>query len=826
MLAGDRFEQHFRQETQMISDLRLAFRRFRFRPAHSALMILILGIGIGATTAVFSVVDQTLLRPAPFAHADRLVDVLDIDRVRGGGGNSLTPAKIVGWQGELSLFEAFEAYAPRQFDVTGDVEPERIQGLLVSTGLFDMLGINPRIGRQFVRADGAPGAERVVIVSEALWRRKLGAREDVLDTRLILNDESYRIVGVMPWRFRLTGDTESVWLPYDPQSNLGDTNVRGFFGLARLAASVPPGSEQKLADTIADRRQIEAPLPRTWGLRLDRKKVANVDKTTRTALFVILGAVAFVLLITCANTASLFLSQIVIRQREMAIRTAIGAARSRLVREVLTESLLFAACGGALGILIATWGVDAIVASAPANLTFHPTSPIEIDPRILAVTTAITVVAGIVFGLLPAIRGSRPDLDIILKATSGSGTTQHHGRFAASLIVAEVAFSLILLVGAALMLRTFANLESLEPGFEPRGLVAVGVSLPTDKYASSAARAAFLDSVRERLVAIPGVSQFAVADSVTPSGGSLHFGVPEAEGSDGSVRAESLVLPGNTVSPEYFRTLQIPLVAGRFFSAGEPAESLIISKALADRYWPDGSAVGKRLKFYSGASWRTIVGVVGNVQAWTQPSRTQLHVYDPWPIPTDTVPAGPLPRRRGYVDRVLLVRAENTAAVAAQVKTAIRSVDKSQPVERVTMVERAYADVFGRQRFVLQLMSAFGAVAATLTLVGLFGVLTEVVVRKTREIGIRVALGAQRADVIRLVLSRGLGLTLAGAALGLAGAAALTRFLQALLFEVSPVDPASFLLVTVVMIGIALVACWIPARRAMRVGPADALRIE
>jgi len=809
----------------MIPDLRLAFRRFRVRPAHSALMILILGIGIGATTAVFSVVDQTLLRPAPFAHADRLVDVIDIDRARGGGGNSLTPAKIVGWQSEPGLFEAFEAYAPRQFDVTGDVEPERVQGLLVSTGLFDMLGITPRIGRPFVTADGAPGAERVVVISEALWRRKFGAREDVLDARVTLNDDSYRIIGVMPRRFRLTGDTESVWLPYDPQSNLGDTTVRGFFGLARLAPSVSRGSEQQLADTIADRRQADAPLARTWGLRLERKRVASVDTTTRTALLVILGAVAFVLLITCANTASLFLSQIAIRQREMAIRTAIGAARSRLIREMVTESLLFAICGGVVGVLFATFGLDAIVRSAPANLTFHATSPIEIDRRILAVTTAMTVVAGIAFGLLPAIRGSRPDLDVVLKTTSGSGS-RYYGRFAGLLIIAEVAFSLVLLVGATLMLRTFANLESLPPGFEPRGLIAVNLSLPTDKYPSTTARAALLDSVRERIVAIPGVSQFAVADGVTPSGGSLHFGVPEIEGSDAPPRAESLILPGNTVSADYFRTMRIPLVAGRFFSPAEPADSLIISKTLADRYWPDGSAVGRRFKFYSGAPWHTIVGVVGNVDAWTQPSRTPLHVYEPWPIPTDTVAAGPTPRRRGYADRVLLVRAGNAAAVADGIKTAIWSVDKSQPVERVTMVERAYADLFGRQRFVLQLMIAFGAVAAALTLIGLFGVLTEVVVRKTREIGIRVALGAQRADVIRLVLSRGLGLTLAGAALGLAGASALTRFLQALLFDVSPVDPASFAVVTLVMIAIALVACWIPARRAMRVEPAEALRVD
>ena len=808
----------------MIRDLRLALRRFRFKPAHSLLMIVILGIGIGATTAVFSVVDQTVLRPAPFAQADRLVDVIDIDRTRGGGGNSLIPAKIVGWQSEPTLFEAFEAYAPRQFDVTGEVEPERVQGLLVSTGLFGMLGVRPRIGRAFVREDGAPGADRVVVISEALWRRKLGAREDVLDSRLSLNDDSYRIIGVMPRRFRLTSDKESLWLPYDPHSNLADTTVRGFFGLARLAASVPRGSEQQLADTMADRRQAQAPLARTWGLRLDRKKVASVDKSTRTALLVILGAVAFVLLITCANTASLFLSQVVIRQREMAIRTAIGAARGRLIREMLTESLLFALCGGALGVLIAVWGVDAVVASAPANFTFQATSPIEIDGRILAVTLGLTLLTGFVFGFLPAIRGSRPDLDVILKATSGSGT-QSYGRFAGALIVAEVAFSLILLVGAALMLRTFANLESLQPGFEPRGLIAVSLSLPTDKYPSSAARAAFLDSVRERIVALPGVSQFAVADGVPPSG-SLHFGIPEAEGSTAPPRREQLMLPGNMVSPDYFRTLQIPLVAGRFFVPAEPAESLIITKALADLYWPDGSAVGKRLKFFSQAPWRTVVGVVANVNAWTVPDRTQLHEYSPFPIPSDTIPAGAAPRRRGYVDRVLLVRAQNASAVATEIKTAIWSIDKSQPVDRVALVERAYADVFGRQRFVMELMIAFGAVATVLTLIGLFGVLSEIVVRKTREIGIRVALGAQRADVIRLVLSRGLALTLAGAALGLGGAVTLTRFLQALLFEVSPIDPASFVAVTVVMVVIALAACWIPARRAMRVGPAEALRVE
>ena len=351
------------------------------------------------------------------------------------------------------------------------------------------------------------------------------------------------------------------------------------------------------------------------------------------------------------------------------------------------------------------------------------------------------------------------------------------------------------------------------------------LSLPTDKYPSSAARASFLDSVRDRVQAIPGVSQFAVADGVPPAGGSLHFGTPEAEGSTAPAHAEQLVLPGNTVSPDYFRTLQIPLVAGRFFSPAEPADSLIITKALADRYWPDGSAVGRRFKFFSGATWKTVVGVVANVNAWDRQEHTPFHVYSPWPVPTDTVAAN-MPRRRGYAGRTLLIRAQDAAAAIPAIKAAVWSIDRNQPIDRVALVERSYADVFSRQRFVMQLMIAFGAVAVTLTLVGLFGVLSEIVVRKTREIGIRIALGAQRADVLRLVLSRGLALTFAGASLGLAGAIALTRFLRALLFEVSPVDPVSFVAVTIVMVVVGLLACWIPARRAMRVGPAAALRVE
>ncbi len=508
----------------MVQDLRLAIRRFRFRPTHTAFLILILGVGIGAATAVFSVVDQTILRPPPFAHADRLVEVLDLYRSAGARSTSLTPEKIAGWQAQHSLFEGFEGYASRQFDLTAEeMEPERVRGLVVSSGLLDMLGVQPSFGRGFAEGDGRPGSERVALISEGLWRRRFAARPDVLGTRIALSEEQHTIVGVMPRRFRLTGEGEEVWLPIDVRSHDRAAAPPRFVGIGRLAAGVDSASQQGIADTLAARLQAQTPLPAEpyWDIHLARKKVAYVAETTRTALFVLLGAVGFVLLITCANTANLFLSQIGLRQHEMAVRAAIGASRSRLFREVLTESVLIAACGGAVGMLFATWGVDGIVAAAPPDLTFNSTSPIELDTRILIVAAAMTVVTGVVFGLAPALRASRASFDWVLKSARGVGALPL-SRFSSVLVVAEVAFSLILLVGAALMIRTFGNLQAIDPGFEPGGLVAMEVSLPTDKYVGEGSRSAFFEAVRERLVATPGVADVAVAAGVF-GGGGVHY---------------------------------------------------------------------------------------------------------------------------------------------------------------------------------------------------------------------------------------------------------------------------------------------------------------
>jgi predicted permease len=809
-------------------ELQLAVRRLLARPGYTAILVLIVAVGIGAATTVFSVVDALLLRPAPFAYADRLVDVLDANRATRGGGNSLTPEKIAGWQRQPALFERFEAYAPQQFDLSGAGEPERIEGELVSIGLFSMLGVEPRFGRSFGASDGRPGSSRVVLIGEALWQRRFAGQPEAIGATLLLNEQPYTIVGVMPRRFHLQDDRESAWLPLDVDAHSGTASPGDFYGLGRLARGVTLPTAQRLADDIADRLQRETPLTRTWDLRLDRKRAADVDETTASALYVLLGAVGFVLLITCANVANLFLSRAPLRLREMAIQSALGSGRARLIRSVLAESVLIAAAGGALGMLLARWGIDGVLAAAPARLSYLTTSTIEIDGRVVAIAMALTLVTGVLIGLLPAIRVSRTDLEGTLRGTAPAARSAY--RFAPSaLVVLEVAVSIVLLIGTALMARTMVNLGSIDPGFEPRGLIALHVDLPTDRYASTAARQAFFATLFERLTAVPGISGAATAYGVPPQQGGFSFGTLAAEG--GTVTAQPVTVPFNRVTPGYFATLRIPLLRGRNFSDIETNDaSVIVSQGLADRLWPGANAIGRRFRIGNGP-WRTVLGVVANVETLAavpvRNERTALQMYYPWvvkPAAASTAPAEPRPR--SYDWRLLVVRATDPSTALPDIKRQIWALDPNQPIDRVALVTDMYAEAFARQRFVLLLMGAFSAIALALTAAGIVGVLSQTVIRRTREIGIRMALGARPADVMRQILSRGLAMTLLGAAAGLAGAVVVTRVLRTLLFGISPTDPLSFAAVATFFVAVGLLACWLPARAAMRIEPASALRVE
>jgi putative ABC transport system permease protein len=803
-------------------DVRFALRRLVRRPGYALLTILTLALGIGAGTAVFSVVDQTVLRPAPYAHADRLVDVTNINRATGSGGNSLTARKTLAWQAQPSVFERLEVYAPSQYDVSGGTEPERVDGRIVSTGLFEMLGVQPRFGRGFSDDDGRPGGAPVAIISEDVWKRRYGGDADVLGRNILLNDGPHTIIGVMPRRFQLHGDTEAVYLPYHLRANEHDTTTGGFYGLGRLAPGVAQADAQQLVDAVGLPLETEAPLPGTWALRLTPKKVARVNDTTKTALFVLLGAVGFVLLITCANVANMFLSQAVQRQREMAVRSAIGASRGRLVREVLTESLIVAVAGGTLGVVLAHWGVQALVAAAPANLAFQATSPVEIDGRILAVAAAVTLLTGFLFGIVPAIRGSRPNLEHTLRGGAGRPA---HGRMPSALVAAEVAFSLVLLVGAALMMRTMSNLEAIDPGFEADGLIAMQIGVPTDRYPTPMARYEFVQTVTARLAALGGVTDVTTTTGLPPAGGGITFGRPQGEGAE-APGGDSLVIPWNTVAPGFFRTMRIPLLTGRTFEEGDTNASVVVSRAFADRLWPDGQAVGRRFRMSEKDEWRTVIGVAGNVEGRQGDSRTHLAFYYPLLAPTAAPPAQAAPQRRSYVSRTIVVRADDPRVVLPLLREAVWTLDPQQPVQSVRLVADTYAAAFARQRFVLLLMAAFAVVALVLTTAGLFAVLSQLVSQRTREIGVRMALGARPADVLRHILARGMLPTAIGAVLGIAGAFWLSRFLEALLFEVQPTDPASFAAVTLLLTVVGLAACWLPARAAMRVEPAVALRVD
>jgi predicted permease len=464
-----------------------------------------------------------------------------------------------------------------------------------------MLGVQPRIGRSFQKGDGTPGSERVVIISHDVWQRRFGGRVDAIGQPMTLNDQNHTIVGVMPRRFLLHGESDSFWLPIDLEARVTDTSLRNFYGIGRLAPGVAHERAQTISNEIADRLQMQTPLPETWGLGVSRKQIASVDDTTRTALFVLLGAVGFVLLITCANVANLFLSQAPARQREMAIQSALGASRGRLVRSVMLESLLLAGAGGGLGILLARWGVDGVIAAAPEQLLSRITTTIEIDGRVLIVAVALIVLTGILFGLLPALRGSRPNLETTLRGGGQATGRGSYGRVPGLLVVAEVAFAVILLVGAALMARTLSNLHAIDPGFEAEGLVAVGVDLPTDRYPTLATRLEFFNTVAERLRGVPDISGVAVSQGTPPSLGGITFGKPEVEGRGVE---DAIVLPNGNVSPSFFQTLRIPLLSGRNFAPNEPRHNVIVSKALAERFWPGRDPIGRRFRIDPSAAGR------------------------------------------------------------------------------------------------------------------------------------------------------------------------------------------------------------------------------
>lgn len=792
-------------------DLRYGLRMLRTHPGFTAVAVLTLALGIGANTAIFSVVNAVVLRPLPFREPDRIVRMWGT--FSQGNNASTSPPDFLDFRSQNSTFEEFAAMRGGSFNLTGQSEPERVIGADVTTNFFAALGVTPLLGRTFTPDEEQAGNARVAIISQGLWQRRFGGDPTIVGETLLLDGNSHTIVGVAPNEGRMPDETD-VWRPLTFDSP--GMKIRRFHFL-RAIGRLKPGVtlEQAKADVDAIAIGLEERYPdtnATWRLRLVPLRDELLGDI-RPALYVLLGAVAFVLLIACANVANLLLARAARRQKEMAIRLALGAGRLRLIGQLLTESVLLSSIGGGVGLLLAVWGTELLVKVAPG--TIPRVAEIGVDNRVLGFTVLLSLVTGAVFGLVPAWQASRPDVNESLK-DGGKGTVAQtrNTRTRSGLVVAEIAAALVLLVGAALLVQSFQRLQNVDPGFDPKNVLTMRVPLSDAKYAEPGRSANFLHQVLERVAALPGV-QAAGTTTQLPlrGGGDTYFKI---EGRPFASSNEQVTALDPAISSDYLRAMGIPLISGRPFTdqeTREPEKKVIINKVFADTYFPGEDPLGQRLIIDLGRpAVCEIIGVAKNVRQFSLQGQ---------PVPTMYLPS--IEAGRGS----LVVRTSgDPLALAGAVREAVQSLDKDQPVASVQSMEQILSGSVAQPRFRTLLLSVFAGLALILAAVGIYGVISYTVTQRTHEIGIRMALGAPAAAVVKLVVAQGIRLTVTGVLIGLGGAWALTRLMETLLFGVTSTDPLTFAAVAVLLAGVALLACYIPARRAAKVDPIIALRYE
>jgi putative ABC transport system permease protein len=755
----------------------------------------------------------------PYSEAERLM--LVSHRNTKQGNVELTPAGYFALRQQNKSFEQVAVYASRDLNLTGAGEPERLPCQFVSAALFPLLRVNPSIGRVFTEAEDRAGAPRVVLLSHELWQRRFGAAANVIGQAITLDNQPYTVVGVMPPGFEFPAKGISLWAPIAFSANAANDNNSWFLnGIARLNSGVTMAQAQSEVDVIAGNLARIFPQTHTdvgFGLMsLHESLVSNFKQ----ALFVLLGAVLFVLLIACVNVANLLLARTAAREKELAVRAALGAGRVRLLRQLLTESTLLALAGGALGLLLAVWGIQVLKLFNPG--TIARLEEVSLDWRVLGFTLGISCLTSVLFGLAPALQISKTDLQNTLKE-GGRGFVGTRGqRLRKLLVIAEVALSLVLLIGAGLLMRSFVRLQQVELGFNPTRLLTLRVEMSVSKAQDLARLTNFYQQALERVQALPGVQAASVATAApiaTPGmGNSLVI-----EDKPDPPPGQSMSANNRVVSPDYFQTLGIPLLRGRLFSAQDNTQTpfaVVINQALARAYWGAEDPVGKRIKLINRQSslpWMTVVGVVGSIRQKGLNNDPYPEFYTPftqehqlWARPS-----------------LLLIRAAgDPLSLVAAVKSQIWAVDKDQTITAVQTMDEIVARSLGPRRFNLWLLGVFATLALVLASVGIYGVISYAVSQRTREIGIRLALGAAPRDVLRLVVRQGMSLALIGVALGLVAALTLTRVMKELLFNVSTTDPATFALITLLLVVVALIASYIPARRATKVDPLVALRRE
>src|SRR5262245_5175538 len=807
----------------LIQDLRYGARTLMKSPGFAFVAVLTLALGIGANTAIFSVVNGVLLRALPYYEPERLVmawaDRPILQAHLGIPDFPVTVADFIDWRDQNQVFGQMAALEPLRMSLTGGSGPESVLGLRASASLFPLLGASFAAGRAFLPEEDQAVADRVVVISHGLWRQRYAADPKLIGQKITLDNEAYTVIGVTApeFQFPRRGEIPFVATKVDLYLPIAFTpaamnNRQGgrMAVIARLKHGVSVGQASAEMNAIA--RRLTEQYPRTntdKGVRLAPLHQQTVGKA-RTALLVSLGAVGFVLLIACANVANLLLARAAGRQKEMAIRAALGAGRWRAVRQLLTESLLLAISGGAAGLLLAWRLVDLLLAIAPDNLP--RAYDIRLDTRVAGFTLLVSLLTGIVFGLLPALQASKINLGETLKEGGRAAAGLLRRGLRGFLVVSEVALAFVLLIGAGLLIRSFARLTEVNPGIDPRGVLTMDIFPPTAKY-SGGRIAAFYQQTLERVRALPGVEAAATTNSLPLSGSQPGTGF----GIEGRPSPTFLTFTAGwrIISPDYFRTFRIPLVKGRLFAESDGADTppvVVVNESLARIYFADEDPLGKRI-IYNGVA-RLIVGVVGDVKHSALDEEAKPEIYltmaqSPWPYMSLAV--------RTSGDPMQMI---------ARVREQVLAVDKDQPITNIRTMERLMARSVAPRRFNLLLLGVFALVGLALAAVGLCGVMSYMVTQRTREIGVRMALGAQRGDVLRQVIGEGMKLALIGVLLGLGGALALTRLLKTLLFEVSATDPLTFIVIAALLIIVALLACWIPARRAASMDPLVSLRVE
>jgi putative ABC transport system permease protein len=818
-----------------MNDLRFAFRQLLKNRGFTVVAVLTLALGIGANTAIFSVLNAVLLRPLPYPESERLVWLSE--RGPNFPTMSVSYPNFIDWRAQQTVFEQIGVYNWGSYNLTGRGEAQRLTGVRASADVFAGLRSQAVLGRVFNSEEDQPGAPPVVLLSHGLWQSRFGGKADILNQTLTLDGRAYTVIGVMPRGFAFPNRAD-IWVPVGPLSSEESWKSRGnhpgLFGLARLKPGVSLEQARREMETIAVRLEQQYPdTNKNNRLRVE-PLLDNYVNNVRPALWTLLAAVVVVLLIACANVANLLLARAASRQTEMAVRAALGAGRWRIVRQLLTESLLLALFGGALGLLLAYGGVSLIRA---LSLDGIPRSDgIGLDAGVLAFTAIVAVVTGILFGLAPAWQASRPDVQETLKEST-RGVTGGRARLRQSLVVTEVALTLVMLVGAGLLLRSFHRLQQVNAGFSHERVLSFRLDLPDRKYPKPEQQVAFYQQLLDGLRALPGV-QAASVTSRLPFGGNDWQTSFVIEGQPEPPPHERPSMEVHLVGPDYFRVMGIPLLHGRTFAEQDDRghlrgrdlsdltdgqrwmaglNSIIVDEEFARRHWPNGDAIGKRVRLPWGEKSPTlmVVGVVGRVKI-NELSEKGGFVQAYFPFLQ-----GP---SQGMAVVLKTVLAHKSLVSAARQQ--VRALDFDQPIYDVRTLQEIRDNSIARQRLSLTLLTIFAGIALGLAVIGLYGVLAYAVTQRRREIGVRMALGAQPRDVRRLVVGQGMRLALLGVGLGLAGALALTRLIRNLLFEVAPFDPPTFVLVAVTLGVVALLACWLPARRAARVEPMAALRYE